>query len=579
MRKLTRSLLPLFILLLPAASHAELELTLGGRVQTDLRFRGEEVGVGKYYQRLELPVGVARNENILKLKLNASYDNYAAVAEVDLVLVGISNELGGLADLSLRGEVDPFRFEAHAMYLEAIDLGIEGLDLRVGQQLVQWGKGDQFNPTNTLNALDLEDPLLFGEQLANMMVKLDYTIKNTWTLSAVMVPIFKPALLPNSAPLGTAAVDRLPFSDAAFRHRVHAEQAMAEKVLGYPTIVTRVTPVLPETSLSNMQLAFRVAGVVADQDLALSYYNGRTDMPQAYLNITNKQPGRQCDPQDPKACISGLFETQTFVGYPRVQVIGLNAAGQIPLEWITPKLKSIGYRVELGLFIPQQATISLYNNFDLAGFISKGEYPYDKHAQPDGRRPVVVQDTPFAKWVVGLDYTFNRHVYLNAQWVHGFPDEFGAGDFITEGWVVRQGGITSEAMDTLTCATSRDGTKCAHEILRPRLGDYLVLGIDFRFLSERALLRIFTIWDLNGVHEERWDEKAANGAGERVRQHHSMFSAEGFSAVLYPEFLYNFGNGLELGAGALLMLGRPHTKFGDPATGGSQVWTRARFSF
>ena len=34
----------------------------------------------------------------------------------------------------------------------------------------------------------------------------------------------------------------------------------------------------------------------------------------------------------------------------------------------------------------------------------------------------------------GLDfYTFGRHVYLNAQWVHGTFDEFGAGDFIQRG--------------------------------------------------------------------------------------------------------------------------------------------------
>ena len=103
------------------------------------------------------------------------------------------------------------------------------------------------------------------------------------------------------------------------------------------------------------------------------------------------------------------------------------------------------------------------------------------------------------------------------------------------------------------------------EILRPRLGDYLVLGVDIRFLSEKALLRLFTIWDLSGVWEDRWDDKAK----KRQRTHHGLFSAKGFSAVIYPEFVYNFGNGLEMAAGALFMLGQEHTKFGDPATGGS----------
>ena len=38
------------------------------------------------------------------------------------------------------------------------DAGVSGLDLKVGHQVVQWGVGDQFNPTNTLNAENLEDP-------------------------------------------------------------------------------------------------------------------------------------------------------------------------------------------------------------------------------------------------------------------------------------------------------------------------------------------------------------------------------------------------------------------------------------
>jgi hypothetical protein len=48
--------------------------------------------------------------------------------------------------------------------------------------------------------------------------------------------------------------------------------------------------------------------------------------------------------------------------------------------------------------------------------------------------------------------------------------------------------------------------------------------------------------------------------------------------VLFPEFNYNFGNGLELGAGALVNIGKPYTKFGDPAAGGSVGFMRARYT-
>ena len=566
----------LLLFLSSSTGLAQLELTFGGKVQTDLRFRVEEKSVGDHYQRLTLPVGVSRNENILKLKLNAIYDNFAGVAEVDFVVVGYSNELGGLADLSLRGEVDPYRFEAHALYLEAVDLGIEGLDLRVGQQLVQWGKGDMFNPTNNLNANDVEDPLLFGEQLANLMIKVDYAIGNDWTISGVLVPVFKPALLPNSAPLGTAAVDRLPFTDASLRHRIHAEKAFARSAFNLPTIVSSAVPVLPEASLDNMQAAIRVAGVLFDQDIAISFYNGRSDIPQPFLNVSRQEIKTHCDPDNPGTCVKGLIKTDVYMMYPRMQVAGLNVAGELNLlGWASSKIRPIGYRLEVGVFFPQEVNPALYNSNTIAT-AAPGEYLYNKHRPESGRRPAVVDDTPYAKWVVGMDYTFNRHLYINAQWVHGFPDEFGAGDFITEGWTVRAAsGDPNDVAKTRDCILGQDGTKCAAETLRPRLGDYLVLGVDIRLMSEKALLRLFTIWDLSGVHQERWDDKA----GERVRTHHNMFSAEGFSAVIYPEFIYNFGNGLELGAGALLMLGKDHTKFGDPATGGSQVWTRARFSY
>jgi len=75
--------------------------------------------------------------------------------------------------------------------------------------------------------------------------------------------------------------------------------------------------------------------------------------------------------------------------------------------------------------------------------------------------------------------------------------------------------------------------------------------------------------------EDTWDDEQ----GKRVQRKISPLSAEGFSMVIFPELDYNFGNGLELAAGALLQLGKPYTKFGSPETGGSTVFTRAKYSF
>ena len=580
MRTCSRCLLALFTLVTVNAAPAgearadELQLDFGGRVQADLRFGLQEVGIGEYYNRVEQGSGISRNENIVKLKLNASYGNFGAVAEVDLVLYGYNRELDGLGSLALREEIDPFRVEVHAAYVEAFDLFIDGLDMRVGQQVVSWGKGDQFNPTNNLNALDLEDPLLFGEQLANMMVKLDYSFKDVWTITGVLVPVFKPALLPQSAKIGVAAVDRLPFVSDGLRHKIHAETALSRQMLG-PTVVNSAVPVTPDTSFENMQFAFRVAGMVLEQDIALSYYYGRIDMPQPYLNQSRQSDDKVCNPEAAAStpeCVNATIQTDVYLGYPRMQVIGLNLAGQIPLDWISSKLTALGYRLEVGLYLPQAAQIALIQTTDIS-IQPAGEYDYGKYAGPTGR-PEVVSDTPFAKWALGLDYTISRHVYANVQWVHGFPDEYGAGDFITEGWKVQKGGIIDKAPLT-TCLLDKEGTKCAEEIIRPRLGDYLVFGLDFRFLADKLLLRLFTIWDMSGMHHDTYNEQT----NERERTHYNMFTSEGFSAVLYPELNYTFGNGLELGAGALLMLGGEDTRFGDPAGGGHQIFTRARFSY
>src|SRR5262249_2326358 len=151
--------------------------------------------------------------------------------------------------------VAPFSFEPQSVYVEGKNLFLKGLDLRVGNQTVLWGVGDQFNPTNNLNSDDLRDPLLFGKQQPNFMVKADYWINKTFSISGVLVPIFKPALLPMSATLGAADIQRMPFLDDTIRHRIESQFGYAAG-LGYPTVVNSLTPVLPGPSADNMQFAF-----------------------------------------------------------------------------------------------------------------------------------------------------------------------------------------------------------------------------------------------------------------------------------------------------------------------------------
>src|SRR3989339_746393 len=162
---------PILLFLFGLDARSEVEVSWGGKLQSDIRFRIQKKEMGQFYNHLELPVGIARNENLVKGKLALSSGRFTGVLDVDFVWIGYPDSIDGVSDLALRQKVDPYRLQAHAAYVEASDLFVEGLDVRIGQQLVMWGKADQFNPTNTINASSLEDVLLFGDQLANLMAR------------------------------------------------------------------------------------------------------------------------------------------------------------------------------------------------------------------------------------------------------------------------------------------------------------------------------------------------------------------------------------------------------------------------
>src|SRR5690606_20894603 len=108
---------------------------------------------------------------------------------------------------------------------------------------------------------------------------VDYAFLDTWRVTGVVVPVFRPAVLPRSAIAGAAAVDRIPFIDESTRLLLHAEREYAE-LLGDRTVVSNLDVQLPPFDVRNFQYALRVGGVLFGQDVGLSYYYGRTDIPQ-----------------------------------------------------------------------------------------------------------------------------------------------------------------------------------------------------------------------------------------------------------------------------------------------------------
>src|SRR5690606_2071909 len=73
------------------------------------------------------------------------------------------------------------------------------IDLRIGQQIIVWGKADGFNPTNNLTPTDLRvrSPQEDDRRVGNFATRV-YLNMNPIRLEGVWVPLYKPVELPEN---------------------------------------------------------------------------------------------------------------------------------------------------------------------------------------------------------------------------------------------------------------------------------------------------------------------------------------------------------------------------------------------
>lgn len=506
---------------------ADIELKFGGQIASDLRYRlgSEEVPPAAAMAVVPFPSqqrllkrGFSRNENLIKAQLALrAGERVKAVADVDFYWYGFS-DVNDIYAETLHERVDPYRLEANAAFIDIYHL-LPKLDVRIGRQVVAWGTGDKFNPTNNLNTLDLSDPLLFGKALANNMVRVDYNPWADWVLTAVWVPIFRPAQLPRTAPLAVTEVNRPPpVQEASIRHQ------LGQFAAALPPSQINVYTMQPDPSLANSQFGFRASGRLFGVDFSTSYYHGRWGIPTPAW-VVQKQ-NRTVD---------------AIVMWPRMDVLGADLAGSIEA------LGGIGYWAEGALYFPQKVTYGIYNETfgghdpiswsDTHTRDAQGHRLYaPQFGTPEAMRATVVPSTPFAKLTAGIDYTWNKYLYSNLQYVYGFIDEFGAG----QQCYARPGAPIGAA------------PRC-----EARIGHYLVLGSDLKLFSDRLLIRLFGAFKVPQVGDV--DPR--------------------FTAVLFPQLVWAVFDATELSLGAFAYLGARDTKFGDPAAGASELFLKARFTY
>ncbi|MFV8752441.1 hypothetical protein ACNOYE_17990 [Nannocystaceae bacterium ST9] len=444
---------------------------------------------------------VSRNENRLEFYLSYTPNEHIqVVADIEPVFLGVS-QVSGLQDLSSMQLLAPFHIESDAAYV-AINDALPGLDIKIGRQIVVWGTADKFNPTNNINADDLEDRPLFTEPIANQMLTVDFSPwQDKLWFQGVYVPLFYPALLPPSASQALADPQTpVNFANQSDRDKMAFLQGF---VLAndqfYPSVSTRVER--PPVNITNGQAAAKIGSRIGPVDLSASYYYGFHDIPIPYEAISTQR-----GPLDEAAVNGFWYDSKVTLVYPRMHVAGLDFAAQLPF------LDDMGLWGEAALIIPQKQydfRVELPINLDVT--------PKDGIANPIREfQGAIVERRPFIKATAGADYTIGKHWYIQAQYLRGFIDDFGAGN----------------------------------------IGNYLVAGSDLVFFGRHLIFRFFAVTDFPRNRSDRASVVLAP------------------NIIMVPPWGYAT---LELGGFAFI--GRNDTKFGQSATGSSIAYLKITGSF
>jgi hypothetical protein len=441
------TLICLGVLVLPSTLHADTEFDYRGYLESEIRMILPGKSTFKSYR-------FHRNENTLAFTGGVLGEKVEGIFDLSIIYTGLPQH-ERMSDLLDRTKIDPYRWESRALYISFTDFLFEGLDLRVGRQIIQWGAADRFNPTNNLNPYDFEDPILFGTQIANQMVSLSYTapwsvyrdgltIFDEFTLQAVVVPIWRPSMLPDSS--------LLPFLDpelfATFVHSqtmkdlagIQGAFVEAGGIFNYNLLVDNPTP-----DLENMQYGGRMSFTLLGFDLSASYYQGFEDTvaPQS-LNAELPALFASVDLSTLDAAtiqaIKDLIAvtdmstldpipTTIVLGHTRVKTVGADMATSLDA------LGGLGLWAEFAFTWHEKMTIDMSTGADVTTVTESDAGTYWKVA-------------------AGMDYSLTSWWYMNVQYLHGFVDEVGS-------WTIK---------------------------------DYLVAGMDFKLFQEQATLRLFGIY-------------------------------------------------------------------------------------
>jgi len=189
----------------------------------------------------------------------------AGYGEVALIMRARKGESGdAFGEVRLRGgyldgevTVVPDLREAY------INLFVGQMDVRLGHQVIIWGRADGVNPTNNLTPMDMSllSPMEDDMRLANLALRVHLNfdpLPLRWEV--VWVPFYRPNQLPNfQLPSGV------------------------EVIPGMPVSVTLGDPDYPDFDITNGTLATRIHLLLSAVEASISYLVGTSIMPGIML--------------------------------------------------------------------------------------------------------------------------------------------------------------------------------------------------------------------------------------------------------------------------------------------------------
>ena len=137
-----------------------------------------------------------------------------------------------------------------------VDLYIKNFDFRIGKQIISWGRGDGFNPSNNITPQNyfVRSPEMDDRNLGNFLMKGRYKVGNAMRLIAIFIPVYKPS------------VYRFDLFESGEN-------------------ITYTSGQYPEFKITNGSYAFKLEWQLTGLDGSFSYFNGYDPLPG--INVKN----------------------------------------------------------------------------------------------------------------------------------------------------------------------------------------------------------------------------------------------------------------------------------------------------